>query len=111
VAVLLGRGNLVQGPAAPVRSLYPLRNADTQAKGLGFARAGNFYPDFLLWLVDDGTGQQWLSFVDPKGIRNLDLNDPKLGLYTEIKDRQKELDDPDLILNAFICRTRPMATC
>ncbi len=84
------------------RSLYLLRNADTQAKGLGFARAGNFYPDFLLWLVDDATGQQWLSFVDPKGIRNLDLNDPKLGLYFEIKERQKELGDPDLILNAFI---------
>lgn len=84
------------------RSLYLLRNADTQAKGLGFARAGNFYPDFLLWLVDDGTGQQWLSFVDPKGIRNLDLNDPKLGLHSEIKEREKELGDPLLVLNAFI---------
>lgn len=89
------------------RSLYLLRNADTQAKGLGFARAGNFYPDFLLWLVDDHTGQQWLSFVDPKGIRNLDLNDPKLGLYSEIKEREKELDDPDLILNAFILSYTP----
>ncbi len=89
------------------RSLYLLRNADTQAKGLGFARAGNFYPDFLLWLVDDATGKQWLSFVDPKGIRNLDLNDPKLRLYAEIKERQKELDDPDLILNAFILSYTP----
>ena len=84
------------------RSLYLLRNADTQATGLGFARAGNFYPDFLLWLVDHASGQQWLSFVDPKGIRNLDLNDPKLGLFSEIKDRQTELDDPSLVLNAFI---------
>lgn len=84
------------------RSLYLLRNADTQAKGLGFARAGNFYPDFLLWLVDDTTGQQWLSFVDPKGIRNLDLNDPKLGLYAEIKEREHELGDAHLTLNAFI---------
>ncbi len=49
------------------RSLYLLRNADRQEKGLGFALAGNFYPDFLLWLVDDDTGQQWLTFVDPKG--------------------------------------------
>ena len=40
------------------RSVYLLRNADTQAKGLGFARAGNFYPDFLLWLVDDATGER-----------------------------------------------------
>lgn len=84
------------------RGVNLLRYADTQAKSLGFARAGSFYPDFLLWLVDDATGQQWLSFADPKGIRNLDLNDPKLGLYAEIKERQKELDDPDLILNAFI---------
>ena len=27
------------------KSLYLLRNADTKAKGLGFALAGNFYPD------------------------------------------------------------------
>lgn len=26
----------------------------------------------------------------------------KLGLYSEIKERQKELDDPDLCLDAFI---------
>lgn len=66
------------------RSLYLLRNADTLAKGLGFARAGNFYPDFRLWLVNDASGQQWLSFVDPKGIRNLDLNDPTLFVHTFI---------------------------
>ena len=42
------------------KSLYLLRNADTRSKGLGFALAGNFYPDFLLWLVDDTTGKQWL---------------------------------------------------
>ena len=28
------------------KSLYLLRNADSKAKGLGFATAGNFYPDF-----------------------------------------------------------------
>ena len=59
------------------RSLYLLRNADTQAKGLWFALAGNFYPDFLLWLVDDASGKQWLSFIDPKGLRQIDLHDPK----------------------------------
>jgi hypothetical protein len=84
------------------RSLYLLRNADREEKGLGFALAGNFYPDFLLWLVDDQTGQQWLSFVDPKGLRNLDLTHPKLGLYKEVKTLEKELNDPSLTLNAFI---------
>ncbi|MEI6750855.1 MAG: type III restriction endonuclease subunit R, partial [Bacteroidota bacterium] len=84
------------------RSLYLLRNADTQAKGLGFALAGNFYPDFLLWLVDDATGEQWLSFIDPKGLRQMDLGDPKLGLYKEVKVLQGKLGDPNLTLNAFV---------
>ena len=89
------------------RSLYLLRNADTKNKGVGFATAGNFYPDFLLWLVDDQTGQQWLSFVDPKGLRQIDLEHPKLQLYKEIKlieaDLNKDKKGADaLILNAFI---------
>jgi hypothetical protein len=84
------------------RSLYLLRNADSKAKGLGFALAGNFYPDFLLWLVDDKTGKQWLSFIDPKGIRQMSLSDPKLNLYKEVKVIEEKLGDPNLVLNAFI---------
>lgn len=89
------------------RSLYLLRNADTKAKGLGFALAGNFYPDFLLWLVDDATGEQWLSFVDPKGIRQMNLDDAKFGLYQEVKVLQSKLGDPNLVLNAFIVSGTP----
>lgn len=90
------------------RSFYLLRNASREDKGLGFALAGNFYPDFLLWLVDDITGKQWLTFIDPKGLRNLDLADPKLGLYKEVKVLERKLagqttqDESQLILNAFI---------
>ncbi|KWI60003.1 DEAD/DEAH box helicase family protein [Burkholderia ubonensis] len=90
------------------RSLYLLRNADREEKGLGFALAGNFYPDFLLWLVDDVSGKQWLTFVDPKGLRNLDLSHPKLRLYKEVKTleatlaSQANLGEPPLILNAFV---------
>lgn len=83
-------------------SLYLLRNADTKAKGLGFATAGNFYPDFLMWLVNDATGKQHLSLVDPKGIRQINLSDPKLQLYKEIKHIEKQLNDPNLSMSAFI---------
>lgn len=68
----------------------------------GFATAGNFYPDFLLWLVDDKSGKQWLSLIDPKGIRNLNLDDPKFGLYKEIKNLEHKLSDDNLSLSAFI---------
>ncbi|EMM4085327.1 DEAD/DEAH box helicase family protein [Shigella flexneri] len=84
------------------KSLYLLRNADSKNRGLGFATAGNFYPDFLLWLVDDKSGKQWLSLIDPKGIRNLNLDDPKFGLYKEIKNLEHKLSDDNLSLNAFI---------
>ncbi len=69
--------------------------------------AGNFYPDFLLWLVDDETGEQWLNFVDPKGLRQMSLNDTKLGLYKEVKVIQEKLGDPKLMLNAFIVSGTP----
>lgn len=99
-----GEGKEVIGP----RSLYLLRNAASADKGLGFALAGNFYPDFLLWLVDDASGKQWLTFVDPKGLRNLDLSHPKLGLYKEVKTlettlaSQAKAGEAPLVLNAFI---------
>ena len=84
------------------KSLYLMRNADRKDKGLGFALAGNFYPDFLLWVVDHENGKQWLNFVDPKGIRQMDLHDPKFGLYKEVKELETKIADPNLVLNSFI---------
>jgi hypothetical protein len=89
------------------RSLYLMRNADVKSKGLGFATAGNFFPDFLLWLVDETTGQQWLTFIDPKGLLHQDINSPKLQLYREIKNIEADMGDANLILNAFILSVTP----
>ncbi len=56
--------------------LYLLRNM-TRGKGIGFFEAGNFYPDFILWLLYPDT--QYVTFIDPKGIRNLEgETDPKI---------------------------------
>ena len=84
------------------RSVYLLRNAADSKRGVGFATAGNFYPDFLLWLVDHDGGRQWLALIDPKGIRNLSLNHPKLRLFSEIENIEKNLRDDTLKLSAFI---------
>jgi hypothetical protein len=46
------------------RELYLLRNM-SRGQGIGFFEAGNFYPDFILWLLDGG--KQYVTFVDPKG--------------------------------------------
>ena len=46
--------------------IYLMRNASQKNRGIGFAQAGNFYPDFLLWLKDKTIGKDYLSFIDPK---------------------------------------------
>ena len=42
--------------------LYLLRNR-SRGRGLGFFEGGNFYPDFILWLLDGS--RQGIVFVDP----------------------------------------------
>lgn len=88
------------------KDLYLLRNAGNKAKGLGFELAGNFYPDFLLWLVDRESGKQWLTFVDPKGLRQMTLDDAKFSLFEAVKKLEKNLK-LDLTLNSFILSISP----
>lgn len=92
------------------RELSVLRN---QAKaGVGFFEAGNFYPDFMVWVRDEN--RQWLTFVDPKGIRNLNgFNSPKIQLATAIKvyeERYAETAAQSTVtLNSFIVSRTPKA--
>ena len=82
------------------KELYFLRNL-SRGRGIGFFEAGNFYPDFILWLLVGD--KQFVSFVDPKGIRNLEgATDPKISFYKTIKKLEKDLADPKVILNSFI---------
>jgi len=81
------------------RELYLLRNL-SRGRGIGFFEAGNFYPDFILWLLDNG--RQQILFVDPKGIRNLPVSNPKVQFSKEIKKIETRLDDPDVSLHSFI---------
>jgi hypothetical protein len=87
------------------KELYLLRNL-SRGRGIGFFEAGNFYPDFILWLLDGG--RQYVSFIDPKGLRNLEgPDDPKIRFHLTIKDLQRRLGDPAVILNSFIISSTP----
>ena len=81
------------------RELYLLRNL-SRGRGVGFFEAGNFHPDFILWLLV--SGRQEVIFVDPKGIRNLGPNDPKINFYETIKEIEQRLGDPNVRLQSFI---------
>ena len=81
------------------RELYLLRNL-SKGRGIGFFEAGNFHPDFVLWLLADG--QQQIMFVDPKGIRYLGPNDPKIQFFETVKEIESRLNDPGISLHSYI---------
>ncbi|WP_417247418.1 DEAD/DEAH box helicase [Celeribacter sp.] len=79
--------------------LFLLRN-ESRGRGVGFFEAGNFYPDFLLWLVKDG--KQHLSFVEPHGLQHEGPGHKKIEFHQVIKDIQARLGSDDVVLNSFI---------
>ena len=87
------------------RELYLLRNVSK--RGIGFFEAGNFYPDFIVWLLVDK--KQYVTFVDPKGLRQIDdgSSNPKIQFYKTIKEIEERLADPCVVLNSFIISSTP----
>lgn len=86
------------------KELYLLRNL-SKGRGVGFFEAGNFHPDFILWLIDGE--RQFIAFVDPKGIRNIGFNDPKIQFFQTIKDIERRLAEPSVTLSSFIVSNTP----
>jgi superfamily II DNA or RNA helicase len=79
--------------------LFLLRN-ESRGRGVGFFEAGNFYPDFLLWLVKDG--RQHLAFVEPHGLQHEGPGHKKIEFHRVIKDIQTRLASANVVLNSFI---------
>ncbi len=79
--------------------LFLLRN-ESRGRGIGFFEAGNFYPDFLLWLIKDG--KQHLSFVEPHGLQHEGPGHKKIEFHRVIKDIQTRLASDDIVLNSFV---------
>jgi len=87
------------------KELYLLRNM-SRGRGIGFFEAGNFFPDFILWLVVGD--QQRIVFVDPKGIRNLEgMEDLKIKFHQTIKEIEAGLGDPSVKLTSYIISNTP----
>ena len=86
------------------KELYLLRNL-SKGRGVGFFEAGNFHPDFILWLLSGG--KQQVAFVDPKGIRNLGPTDPKIQFFKSIKEIEQRLGDTKVVLNSFVVSNTP----
>lgn len=80
--------------------LFLLRNM-SRGKGVGFFEAGRFHPDFILWMLK--ADKQYVTFIDPHGLlHGSGIGDEKIKLHKGIKEIEKRLNDPKVILNSFI---------
>jgi len=73
--------------AHPEVEVHLLRNKVRD--GLGFFRAGNYFPDFFLWVRDEAI--EHLAFVDPHGLRHTGIHDPKIRFATQEVPRLQQL--------------------
>lgn len=90
------------------KSIYLLRNLPK--RGVGFyVEPGNFYPDFVIWIVDE-TGQH-IIFADPKGLGWIEgPNDPKLKLRDGIHEYESRVSKDSgvlVTLDSFIISIDP----
>lgn len=86
------------------KELYLLRNR-SQGGGVGFFEAGNFHPDFMLWVAEGN--RQRIVFIDPKGLLNVGPEDPKVRFCETIKEIEGRLADEAVTLDSFIISTTP----
>ena len=83
------------------KQLYLLRNL-SKGRGVGFFEAGNFHPDFIVWLLIGS--EQHVIFVDPKGIRNIGPTDPRFNSTRRSKRSRNALATRPCIWNPLLCR-------
>jgi hypothetical protein len=83
---------------------YLLRNM-SRGTGFGFYfLSGGFYPDFMLWIKKKDSDIQFLTFIDPHGLRNEtnQWNTEKIQWFKSIKELEKSINNQNLVLNSFI---------
>ena len=79
--------------------LFLLRNM-SRGRGVGFFEAGNFHPDFILWIL--AGGKQFVTFIEPHGLIHEGPGSEKILFHKRIKEVEDRLNDPAVILNSFI---------
>jgi len=79
--------------------LYLLRNL-SRGKGVGFFEAGNFHPDFIMWLLKEN--EQYVTFIDPHGLQHTGPGDARIELAQDIKNVEDRIEEPDITLNSLL---------
>ena len=83
------------------KSLFLLRNKSKV--GMGFFEAGNFYPDYILWIDTDD--KQYINFIDPKGLMHIVPENPKIKSIRKSRNWKYVLRQVQAISRLFSIRS------
>ena len=92
------------------KEVFLLRNL-SRGRGIGFFEGRGFYPDFILWVVEDN--QQRILFIEPHGMLHAKayVHDEKARLWERLRELQKAIEQrsgrSDIALDAFIISATP----
>ena len=62
----------------------------------------------VVWQVEGE--RQYVSFVDPKGIRHITATDDKVNFRSTVQEIADRLGDPNVRMSSFMISTTPAAT-
>lgn len=97
------------------KEVFLLRNL-SRGSGVGFFEERGFYPDFILWVVDDKEGSQRIVFVEPHGMLYAKVydHDEKARLHErlptlaeQISERSGLNDRTGVTLDSYIISATP----
>jgi hypothetical protein len=94
------------------KEIFLLRNL-SRGYGIGFFQERGFYPDFILWLVDQTTEAQRIVFIEPHGMLHAKtyLHDEKARLHERLPALAEEIGKRsgrnNITLDAFIISATP----
>ncbi|HWP82432.1 MAG TPA: DEAD/DEAH box helicase family protein [Bacteroidota bacterium] len=89
------------------KQVFLLRNL-SRGYGIGFFEENGFYPDFILWLLNQETKAQRIVFIEPHGMLHAKayIHDEKARLWERLPDLAEEIGKRsgrnDIALDAFI---------
>lgn len=94
------------------KELFLLRNL-SRGYGIGFFEERGFYPDFILWVLDQKTKAQRIVFIEPHGMLHAKAYryDEKARLWERLPELAKKIGErsgrSDIALDAFIISATP----
>jgi hypothetical protein len=93
------------------RKLYLLRNL-TRGSGVGFYEAEGFFPDFILWIIEERA--QRVIFIEPHGMQYETAVSPRPRLFEDLQSYTKSIVEADrsrdLSFDAWIVSKTPFVS-